>query len=190
MHIEGPESIRVYLGLYEIELNPWIRRLTGPNTPTFDIGAQFGFDSLMFAKLGSPCVLTVEGDPALRTVIQHNLDRNRVADRVSLETAWIGDGNDGTVTIDHLAATYFAPAFVKMDIEGAEAIAFQGAAATLRSCDRWLIETHGLAEENFCIRTLAEHGFRIETISPRRWLRDRRTMEHNRWLIAYRGHLG
>jgi len=177
------------LGLYEIELNRWIRRLVGPTTPTFDIGAQYGFEALMFAQLGAPCVLTVEADPDLRSLIQHNLDRNHVADRVTVEIAWIGDGSDGTVTLDQLAATYFAPGFVKMDIEGAEAAAFLGAAATLETCDRWLIETHGLAEENDCVRAFAERGFRIEAVSPRRWLPDRRPTEHNRWVVAYRGHL-
>jgi hypothetical protein len=65
------------------------------------------------------------------------------------------------VTVDHLASEYFAPGFVKMDIEGAETAAVRGATQTLAQCDRWLIETHGFDAENECLRILTAHGFRI-----------------------------
>jgi hypothetical protein len=186
VHIEGPESLRIFTGLYEIELNRWIRQLVGPETLVFDIGAQYGFDAIMFAQLGAPKVLTVEADPGLKALIERNISRNRMADRVTVDINWVGDGMEGTVTLDELAAKTFMPGFVKMDIEGAEAQAFQGAKEVLKGCDRWLIETHGLDIENECLSVLAESGFLVNTVNQRRWLPDRRPISHNRWLIAQR----
>ncbi len=186
LHVEGPESVRVYLGLYEVELNRWLRRLVTPETKTFDVGAQYGLDAVIFARLGAPCVVTVEAYATLAPVIQSNIDGNHVGDRVSLEIGYIGDGSPGTMTLDQLAAQTFRPGFVKMDIEGQEAAALRGAPEVLACCDRWLIETHGLEAENECLGILAASGFSIDIVNPRWWLADRRPIFHNRWIIARR----
>jgi FkbM family methyltransferase len=48
------------------------------------------------------------------------------------------------VTLDYLAAKYGEPDFIKVDVEGAEAMVLAGAtAACFRRC-RWLIEVHNL----------------------------------------------
>lgn len=155
IHLEGPSSLRVYAGLYEVELNHWIRQLVDPDTSVFDIGAQHGFDALMFAQLGAPRVLTVEADPELESLIHRNIERNKMVDRVDVDIRWVGDGTDGTVTLDDLASWNFMPNFVKMDIEGAEATVLRSAPEVLKKCDRWLIETHGLDVENECLAILA-----------------------------------
>lgn len=186
LRLHGPDSARVYLGLYEAELNRWIRRLVKPGVRTFDIGAQFGLDALMFARLSRAAVLTVEADRALEPVIRGNLAANGMAERIETAFAFVGDGHDSTVSIDQLATRHFVPGFVKMDIEGAEAAALRGAPATLSRCDRWLIETHGRDIEDACVALLADHGFRIEVQNARRWLPDLRPAPHNRWVIAVR----
>ena len=185
-HLEGPSSLRVYAGLYEVELNRWIRQLVGPRTNVFDIGAQYGFDTIMFAGLGASKVLTVEADAELEGIIERNVKRNGMADRVTVDINRVGDGTNGTVTLDELAAKTFMPGFVKMDIEGAEAPALRAAREVLKNCDRWLIETHGLDVENECLALLSQHAFVIHTVDQRRWLPDRRPIAHNRWLIARR----
>jgi len=185
MHIDGPNSARVFLGLYEIELNRWIRQFLGSKPNVFDIGAQYGFDALMFAGLGARKVLTVELDPEMRPVIEANIKRNNLVDRVSLEIAKVGDGRNSS-TLDELGERHFWPQFVKMDIEGGEASALLGGSKTLDRCDQWLIETHGLEVENACIRILEDHGFKVDKVAPRKWLPDRRPIEHNAWVIAQR----
>ena len=102
-HLEGPNSLRVYSGLYQVELNRWIRRLLAPRPAIFDIGAQYGFDAIMFARLGSPEVLTVEANPELKGVIERNVQRNDMGDRVTIDINWVGDGTGDTVTLDQLA---------------------------------------------------------------------------------------
>ncbi|HXN62726.1 MAG TPA: FkbM family methyltransferase [Acidimicrobiales bacterium] len=185
-HLEGPNSLRVYSGLYQVELNRWIRRLLAPRPAIFDIGAQYGFDAIMFARLGSPEVLTVEANPELKGVIERNVQRNDMGDRVTIDINWVGDGTGDTVTLDQLAEGSFMPGFIKMDIEGAEASALRGAPRVLRDCDRWLIATHSLDVENECLTLLCQHGFLIETVDQRRWLPDYRPTVHNRWIIARR----
>jgi hypothetical protein len=186
MRLTGPESARIYLGLYEIELNHWIRRLAGPGVETFDIGAQYGFDAIMFARLTHSRVLTVEADKELEDLIRENIGRNGLTRLVQPHFGWVGDGTDGTVTIDQLSSDHFVPSFVKLDIEGAEGAALRGATETLSKCDSWLIETHSLAVENECLGILTDHGFRIEIQNQRRWLPDHRPTEHNRWVVAIR----
>jgi hypothetical protein len=186
LRLSGPESARVYLGLYEIELNRWIRRLVRPGDRCFDVGAQYGLDALMFARESGAAVITVEGDPALRPIIEQNCARNGLDTKIAVEVAWIGDGRSGTLTLDALAELHFWPDFVKLDIEGHEAAALRGSPGTLARCRAWLIETHGLATENECLPLLCEAGYRIEIVNPRSWLPDRRVISHNRWLIAVR----
>ena len=186
LRLRGPDSARVYLGLYETELNRWIRRLAEPGIRTFDLGAQYGLDALLFARLTHCEVLTVEADSSLEPVIRRNLTANGMARLIQPRFAFVGDGHDGTVTIDQLASEHFVPGFVKIDIEGAEAAALRGASAMLAHCDRWLIETHGRDAENTCLALLADHGFRVEIQNARRWLPDHRPMPHNRWVIALR----
>ena len=176
----------MYTGLYEVELNRWIRQLVDPQTTVFDIGAQYGFEAIMFARLGASKVWTVEADAELEDSSNEASSAMEWADRVTIDINWVGDGTDGTVTLNELAAKVFMPGFVKMDIEGAEAPALRAAAEVLKNCDRWLIETHGLDVENGCLALLSQHGFLIHTVNQRRWLPDRRPIAHNRWLIARR----
>jgi predicted nicotinamide N-methyase len=185
IQIEGPDSLRVYSGLYEIELNRWIRRLVGPATAVFDIGAQYGFDALMFARLGASRVLTVEADSNLEPLLQRNIERNQMSERVTVEIGWIGDGSNDTVTIDSLAARFFVPEFIKMDIEGAEADALLGAQRVLASQPAVLIEVHAAELERRCVALLRGAGYEsLVTVDPRRWLPDRRPAAFNRWVIS------
>jgi precorrin-6B methylase 2 len=176
-----PESL---FRLYEIELNGWIRQFVSAQTAVFDIGAQYGFDSLMFARLGAYRVLTVEAEPDLEPLIRRNIERNGLVDRVSIEINWVGNGTEGTVTLDELASRAFMPDFIKIDIEGSEAEALRGAPEVLKNCSRWLIETHSIEAEKECVAILSQFGFVIDTVNPRRWLPDRRPIAHNRWVIA------
>ena len=46
MHIDFAHQTRTYLGLYEIELNRYLRRILKPGFTAFDVGAQHGYDAL------------------------------------------------------------------------------------------------------------------------------------------------
>jgi len=41
---------RLLVGLYELELNRWLRRLCRPGYTAYDVGGQLGYDALVLAK--------------------------------------------------------------------------------------------------------------------------------------------
>jgi hypothetical protein len=184
--LSGPESLRVYAGLYEVELNKWIRQLIRPRDNVFDIGGQYGYDALLFAQLTDGLVLSVDSDPESILVMDANIARNYLGDRLLTRNAAVGDGTDGSVTLDLLAAETFRPDFVKMDIEGGEVAAIAGAKAVLDMTHSWLIEVHSRDAERVCINALSHHGYDLDLVNPRRWIPDRRIDPHNRWLIGSR----
>jgi Methyltransferase FkbM domain len=179
------DSLRVILGLYEIELNPFIRELCHPGRAVFDIGGQIGLEALMFAKLSGSQILSVDSDEHCCETIESNSELNGALGRlISVRQAYVGYG-EGEVTLDDLAAETFEPGFIKMDIEGVEARALRGAAGLLSgSRPALIVEVHGQDVEDECIDVLRSHCYHISTVDQRRWLRDRRPIEHNRWLIA------
>src|ERR1700729_4209662 len=50
MRIDFEHQTRTYLGLYEIEVNRYLRRVLLPRVTAFDIGVQHGYDSLVIAR--------------------------------------------------------------------------------------------------------------------------------------------
>lgn len=178
-------QLRLYLGLYEIELASSIRRLCRPGVPSYDLGAQYGYDGLAFAHLTRAPVLCVESQQELCPVISRNVAANpSIADFITVRHAFVGCGH-GETTIDDLVAATFAPRFVKLDVEGSEVKALLGAQELL-STERpsLIVEVHSWELENECIDILRSHNYRITTVDPRRWLPDHRPTAHNRWLVG------
>jgi hypothetical protein len=119
-------------------------------------------------------------------IIRANIDRNHEQGRVTVFNRRIGDGTDGSLTLDQLATETFSPDFVKLDIEGSETEAILGGGQILDEAHAWLIEVHSRDAERACIIALARHHYDLELVNPRWWLPDRRPDPHNRWLIASR----
>jgi hypothetical protein len=179
------DSFRVILGLYEVELNSYIRRLCQPGKAVFDIGGQIGLEALMFAQLSGSQVLSVDADADCCETIASNAGLNgSIGSLISVREAFIGDGNSG-VALDSLVRDTFVPGFVKLDIEGYEAEALRGADELLSEHrPALLIEVHGQDVEDECVDVLREHRYHLSTVNPRTWLPDFRPMVGNRWLIA------
>jgi hypothetical protein len=179
-------SLRVLLGLYEIELNKHVRQLCPPGTVSMDIGGQIGLEALAFSRLSQAPVLCVDSDPAAYESICKNVAINgRRGQRIVVRLATIGDGSNGTTTLDDLKNEFGVPGFVKIDIEGAESLALEGAPILLsKHHPNLVIETHGREIERECVRILREQDYRVRFVEPRQWLADQRPIEHNRWIVA------
>ena len=117
----------------------------------FDIGASAGITSMAFAKMVGPNgkVIALEPDKTSFEKLKSNLRCNSVTNVLALpmgvwnkkdrvffdskgQSSQTGFGDDfiNVTTIDNLTETYGKPNLVKMDIEGAELEALEGAKLT------------------------------------------------------------
>jgi hypothetical protein len=67
--VDFQSDTRIYLGLYEIELNRHLRRLCTPGTPSFDVGGGMGYDALVLARLTRAPVASFEADSASQQAV-------------------------------------------------------------------------------------------------------------------------
>lgn len=185
-----------YLGLYEAELHPWLRRLAGGARSLVDLGAAKGELPIRF--LLTPGVERVVAvDPSAPELAQFEQNRvlNKVVDdpRLVIHAGFAGSGEGPEWrTLDQLGEGLPAPVFLKIDIDGPEAEVLQtGPLLLARDC-RVLIETHSLEAETRCLEILRHAGYETRVINPawwRCWIREHRPIPHNRWLVAWRGKL-
>jgi len=187
MDVDFATETRLYLGMYEVELNRHLRRICQPGTTTFDVGGQYGYDGLVFAKLTEARVVSFECDASSFERLTRTVKLNpRLAPLVEPVQAMVGTGRDGTVSIDEYTARKFTPGFIKVDVEGAELDVLRGARGTLANRHPALIvEVHSASLEQHCGRLLVEHGYRPRIVNQRSFLSDHRpTDQVNRWLVA------
>lgn len=177
---------RLYLGLYEAELNRHLRAIARPGYRSFDIGGQYGYDALVLAKLTGGPVVTVEALPDLAQEIRQNTAANPALGPIEVVRAYVAaEEVDGQVTVDGLADRHGVPDLLKLDIEGGEVDALSGASRVLRERrPAILLEVHGPDIEWDCLALLRDTGYSPPTVvDRRRWLPEHRPIEHNRWLI-------
>ena len=189
MEVDFDRDVRYWLGLYEIELARHIRALTEPGAACFDLGSASGFYALVFAQRGADRVLAVEADPETCERLRRNVDANpELAPRVGVRQARIAhDAVAGAVSIDDLAygSGGFVPDLVKMDVEGNEVAALRGAERLLSERKpHVVVETHSEDLDAGCRWLLEDRGYAVDSVEPRRFAPEVRTLEFNRWCVA------
>ena len=186
MTIDFQHQTRTYLGLYETELNKYLRRVLRPGVTAFDVGARDGYDSLVIAKHTQAPVAAFECDPSCVVGMAESLALNpTLTGFVRTVNAMVGD-QEGQLALDAWAySDGFVPDFVKLDIDGGEVGALLSAERILRERrPPVIVEVHSLELERDCARILATHGYTPRVVSQRRFAPDIRPIEHNRWLVA------
>jgi hypothetical protein len=178
----------MYLGMFEWELHRFFRAALAGANLVFDLGGYVGYDALMFAANSSGRVITFEPDGQRTRVIAENLAANpQLAGRVTIVSDAVGrrDGA-GVTTLDTFSRSEGEPDFIKIDIDGDELEALEGAMNVLRGRRPHLVvETHSLELERQCGRVLVECGYRPVIKHNRRvWREHRGGTPHNRWLLA------
>lgn len=188
MAVDFRSDLKAYLGIFEYELTPHLKKMLKPGSTCFDIGGSGGYHALLMAKTSGARVASFEcehdGAEEMRRVFAKNPGL-----AVEVVEAYVGAKNgDGLITIDKAARDLFAPDLIKMDIEGAEDSALEGASETLakhRPC--LVIEVHGVDKEAKCVALLRSFNYAVEVINQGRFLRDPYRRGYNRWLAAYPG---
>jgi hypothetical protein len=182
-----------YLGLYEAELTPHLRRLTRGCPSLIDLGAAKGELAIRFLlTAGVSHVRAVEPAAPELAQFRHNLVLNGLSSdaRLHIHEGFAGRG-DGEAwrTLDELGADLPGPVFVKIDIDGPEAEVLATGPSLLAGDCRILIETHSTAAESSCQAQLTAIGYHVRIIDRAWWRRvlpEVRVIAHNRWLVAAR----
>jgi hypothetical protein len=183
MRIDFATQTRIYLGLYEVELNQHLRRILKRGVTSFDVGAQHGYDSLVIAKHTRAPVAAFDWDPDCVAAMTANFNLNPDLEQY-LQAIHATVGTEFGLD-DWAYGAGFVPDFLKIDIEGAEAEALLSAQRILNTRHPALIvEVHSMDLERACGEILTRHGYELTVVSQRRIAADRRPGEHNRWLVA------
>jgi FkbM family methyltransferase len=180
-----------WLGTYERHVQQLFCERIRPGDVVFDVGANVGFFTLLASKLAGPAghVYAFEPFPRNLSYIEKHLRLNDVAN-VTVQpiaiastsgSARFGDGeNDSqgklsekgellvrTASLDDLMTegSVRKPAFIKMDIEGAESDALRGASTLLCASGITIVlSTHGHMQQEQCWSLLQRQKFKLELL--------------------------
>ncbi|MBI2069227.1 MAG: FkbM family methyltransferase [Elusimicrobia bacterium] len=186
----GGKVLRVLLGSYEREQTALFERLIKPAGVVLDIGAHVGYYTLLSADLAGPSgrVFAFEPEPKNAAFLKKHVQMNACANVTVVEAA-VGDKN-GTAYFDygtgtgtgHLAQngklavpvltldTFCAersltPTHLKIDVEGAEMLVFQGGRETIeRARPVIFLSTHGPEIHNKCLAFLQTLNYKFEAM--------------------------
>jgi FkbM family methyltransferase len=170
-----------WLGSYEEDHAPALRQVVRPAMVAYDLGANAGFYTLALSRLvgASGRVFSFEPDARNAYLLRRHIDLNGLQN-VTVVQAAISNSTRlvpfsgwqvvqkstylvPSVSLDEfIAAGNPAPDFVKMDIEGAEVEALEGAGSLLSKVrTNWLMATHSKELTASCKATLVQSGYRL-----------------------------
>lgn len=169
----------LWIGNYEADHAPALEQVVRPGMVAYDVGANAGYYTLALSRLvgSSGMVYSFEPDAKYAHFLRRHLELNgiqnvtviqaAVADSVGLVgfTGWSISKTSSylvpAISLDSfVAAGHPAPAFIKMDIEGAEGAAIRGARNLLSVAKPvWLLATHSEELNLMCKSMLSENGY-------------------------------
>jgi precorrin-6B methylase 2 len=193
-YIDFKHQTQFFLGLWERETHFWIKKLCQGIVTAIDVGAAAGEQTIyMLEKTTAIKVFTFEPDSTWIKELQKNLEANQLQDSPKLTLIQKFCSNQNTphnTTLDEWISHIQTPCFIKIDIEGGEVVALQGASQLLKkSGARWLVETHSQAHENACLEIFKKFEYKTHIIKNawwRRFIPEKRPIGFNRWLVAYK----
>ncbi len=183
--------INFFLGSYEPEQTDAFVSAVRPGSVVYDVGAHFGYYSLLASQLAGAGgrVIALEPSPRNLEVLRRPIELNRATNITVLETALSdhqgearfdnrsgsGVGHlaaDGPLTVklttlDALGREFPAPDVLKIDVEGAEEAVLCGGRETLgKTQPAIFLSTHGPALAENCSRLLRELGYSLRELLP------------------------
>ena len=188
-------SMRKVLGLYEHELNPWLKQALPVVTGLLDLGGNDGYFTFgcaaAFARRSEPAhIVSFEPDPIYSAMLAEGVRRTRHTDvDIAVVPQFVGGSSADAVTLDSVPQSVVGPqarALIKVDVEGAELEVLQSAGHWLDKRNLFLIEVHAERLLAPIVALLAAHGVSLRTIEQQpHWLLGREQRERdNRWLVS------
>jgi hypothetical protein len=195
MNLDLRHQTQIYLGLSEREIYSAMRRFSRDAMTTVDIGSAYGEYTLFFLqKTSARHVFAFDPDEGSRQNFYSNLLLNGFENdrRLHFSTKLVGERDDGsTIKLDSLIDSIESPCVIKIDVDGGELSVLRGAAGLTKMRDvRWVVETHSKALELGCLEFFRDAGYQSQIVENAWWRRivpEQRPIEHNRWLLAFRG---
>jgi FkbM family methyltransferase len=179
-------------GVYESEVLAAVDRLVRPGMVCYDLGASIGYLSLLMARRARR-VFAFEPAPHAREEMERHIGANGFKNIEIVPTPLSGDVREvefaltgaaygsgiaherqsdwpvlkmTTSTLDDFAAAHPPPDFLKIDIEGEEAVLFHGATKTLeRSRPVILCELHSNEAARAVLKALKAHRYTFQDLS-------------------------
>ena len=189
--IAGSSNHGCWLGSYEAVKQSKLIAFVRPGMTCWDVGANAGFYTLLFAELVGPLgkVFAFEPLPTNVRRLQRHVEMNSYHN-VRIIASALGDfdgdtgfdlgpstlmghlAHDGPLTVrcsraDSLLASGVAeaPDIIKIDIEGAEVAFLKGAPQTMKTLPMVFLATHGPAEHRTSLDLLAQYGYHTTALN-------------------------
>jgi precorrin-6B methylase 2 len=189
LNIDLTSQTQFYFGLWEFETHPYIHAALKESNWLIDVGAGLGELCILFRR--NLChAIAIEPDSACLSLIRSNLALNGLSDSdVEIVPKYVGAVSDQHhLRLDDIHVDRSGTGFIKIDIEGFEVEALEGAVSLLGEANvTLLVEVHSEELESRCIEFLEQHRYSSEVISNSRWrylIPELRPLPHNRWIWA------
>ena len=186
-------SLRKVLGLYEHELNAWLRSALPRVSRLIDVGANDGYFACGCAaamrRAGrSGEIICYEPQPQHQRELQRGFDAFAGSGHSArLIAAMVGAREaPGMTTLDALQVADRDNTLIKIDVEGAELEVLAGAALWLRPSNLFVVEVHKRDYLDPLVRLFGSHGLQLTQVDqrPLPFLgREQRDID-NRWLVS------
>jgi len=186
-------SLRKVFGLYEHELNPWLREAVARVTRVLDVGANDGYFTFgcaaAFRRLRKRGEI-IGFEPQLQHVQvlrQSIAAQGQTEIRLEIIEAFVGrEVRDGMTTLDALPTVERRNTLVKIDVEGAELDVMEGARTWIDPSNLFLIEVHQERYLDELRNRFAGCGHRLVQVDqrPLRFLGREHRDEQNWWLVS------
>jgi precorrin-6B methylase 2 len=189
LNIDLASQTQFYFGLWEFETHPYIRAALKESSWLVDVGAGFGELCILFRK-NLRHAIAIEPDSACLSLLRSNLVLNGLSDSdVEIVAKHVGAVSDQDhLRLDDINVDRSSAGFIKIDIEGFEVDALEGAVSLLGEANvTLLVEVHSRESEDGCLEFLERHRYSIEIINNSRWrwiIPEQRPLSHNRWIWA------
>lgn len=192
LSIDPASEMGLWLGSYEAETTPWLRKAGTRVRSMVDVGSGYGeMTAWALHQPNMEQVLAYDSKAQRWAIFRENMRLNGFADDSrlkSFEGYFLGNKEDSDSL--ELLESMPEPILFKIDIDGGEEVVLKNMRPLLasRQC-LLLIETHSEPLDAACGNILRSAGYHVQSIGPAWWrsfLSERRPIGFNRWIAAER----